>query len=98
MIAMKRQFFYVKPSPFVIACDDYILQLARIEKACSSRTKMIIINNPHNPTGKILTKIDFEALDELLLKFPNIILLSDEVYEYITFEEKHISAHTRTSF
>jgi methionine aminotransferase len=42
-----------------------------------------------------LTKIDFEALDELLLKFPNIILLSDEVYEYITFEEKHISAHTR---
>jgi methionine aminotransferase len=57
---------------------------------------MIIINNPHNPTGKILTKIDFEALDELLLKFPNIILLSDEVYEYITFEEKHISAHTRT--
>jgi methionine aminotransferase len=54
-------------------------QLARIEKACSSRTKMIIINNPHNPTGKILTKIDFEALDELLLKFPNIILLSDEV-------------------
>jgi methionine aminotransferase len=86
-----------KAKPVRIALnDDYTPNWQRIEKACSSRTKMIIINNPHNPTGKILTKTDFEALDELLLKFPNIILLSDEVYEYMTFEEKHISAHTRT--
>lgn len=56
---------------------------------------MIIINNPHNPTGKILSESDFEALESLLEKFPNMLLLSDEVYEYITFEEKHISAHTR---
>jgi methionine aminotransferase len=91
MIAMKRQFL-CKAKPLVLRLMMTIPQLARIEKACSSRTKMIIINNPHNPTGKILTKIDFEALDELLLKFPNIILLSDEVYEYITFEE-NISRH-----
>ncbi len=57
---------------------------------------MIIINNPHNPTGRILTELDFEALGNILMKFPQIILLSDEVYEYITFEEKHISAHTRS--
>jgi methionine aminotransferase len=55
---------------------------------------MIIINNPHNPTGKILSESDFEALENLLEKYPEIVLLSDEVYEY-TFEEKHISAHTR---
>jgi methionine aminotransferase len=76
--------------------DDYTPNWETIEKACSSKTKMIIINNPHNPTGKILTESDFEALEKLLLKFPNIIILSDEVYEYITFEEKHISAHTRS--
>jgi methionine aminotransferase len=75
--------------------DDYTPNWDRIEKACSSKTKMIIINNPHNPTGKILNEFDFEILESLLEKYPKIILISDEVYEYITFEEKHISAHSR---
>ncbi|MFM2368730.1 MAG: hypothetical protein RL619_1030 [Bacteroidota bacterium] len=75
--------------------DDYTPNWEIIEKACTSKTKMIIINNPHNPTGKILTKSDFESLEILLEKYPDILVLSDEVYEYITFEEKHISAHTR---
>jgi methionine aminotransferase len=42
---------------------------------------MIIINNPHNPTGKMLTQSDFEALESLLQKYPKIIVLSDEVYD-----------------
>ena len=75
--------------------DDYTPNWEIIEKACTSKTKMIIINNPHNPTGKILTESDFESLEILLEKYPDIILLSDEVYEYITFEQKHISAHSR---
>lgn len=75
--------------------DDYTPNWETIEAACSEKTKMIIINNPHNPTGKILTESDLEVLEKLLEKFPKIILLSDEVYEYITFEQKHISVHTR---
>lgn len=75
--------------------DDYTQNWERIENGFSSKTKMIIINNPHNPTGKILNKTDFEALEKLLQKYPEVILLSDEVYEYITFEEQHISAHSR---
>jgi len=67
----------------------------RIEKAFSSKTKMIIINNPHNPTGKILKEKDFETLEKILDKHPDVILLSDEVYEYITFEQQHISVHSR---
>ncbi|MFV5699416.1 methionine aminotransferase [Flavobacterium sp. ZT3R17] len=75
--------------------DDYTPNWEIIEKACTPKTKMIIINNPHNPTGKILKQSDFESLEILLEKYPDILVLSDEVYEYITFEEKHISAHTR---
>ena len=75
--------------------NDYTPNWDKIEKACSSKTKMIIINNPHNPTGRILNKFDFEFLETLLEKYPKIIVLSDEVYEYITFEQKHISAHSR---
>ena len=75
--------------------DDYTPNWEKVEKACSSFTKMIIINNPHNPTGKIWNLKDYECLENILNKFPDIIVLSDEVYEYITFEKKHISAHTR---
>ncbi|MFE3848985.1 methionine aminotransferase [Flavobacterium sp. LB3P45] len=75
--------------------DDYTPNWDRIEKACSWKTKMIIINNPHNPTGKILNGSDFKILELLLEKYPKITVLSDEVYEYITFDEKHISAHSR---
>jgi len=75
--------------------DDYTPNWERIEKAFSSKTKMMIVNNPHNPTGKIWTESDFQALENLLEKYPEVILLSDEVYEYITFEQGHISVHAR---
>jgi methionine aminotransferase len=75
--------------------DDYTPNWNTIESEFSEKTKMIIINNPHNPTGKIFTESDFEKLEIILEKYPNVLLLSDEVYEYITFEQKHISTHTR---
>ena len=75
--------------------DDYTPNWGTIEKACSDKSRMIIINNPHNPTGKILTEADFLQLEKILSKYPDLLVLSDEVYEYITFEEKHISAHTK---
>lgn len=61
----------------------------------NSQTKMIIINNPHNPTGKTWSENDFVQLEKLLELYPKVLVLSDEVYEYITFENKHISLHHR---
>jgi methionine aminotransferase len=75
--------------------DDYTPNWKRIENAFSAKTKMIIINNPHNPTGKIWTPSDFLALETLLEKYPEVMVLSDEVYEFITFEQKHISVNSR---
>ncbi|MBI1838272.1 MAG: aminotransferase class I/II-fold pyridoxal phosphate-dependent enzyme [Flavobacteriia bacterium] len=75
--------------------DDFSIDWGKIENAFSSKTAMIIINNPHNPSGTVLSLKDIEQLEFLLEKFPKVLLLSDEVYEYITFEEKHISANTR---
>ncbi|KAF2330131.1 methionine aminotransferase [Flavobacterium nitrogenifigens] len=86
-----------KAKPIRIALnDDYTPNWEIIEKACSIKTRMIIINNPHNPTGKILSDSDFIQLEKLLSKYPDLLVLSDEVYEYITYEEKHISAHTKS--
>jgi methionine aminotransferase len=66
-----------------------------IEATMNSKTKMIIINNPHNPTGKTWSENDFLKLEKLLELHPKVLVLSDEVYEYITFENKHISIHHR---
>ena len=75
--------------------DDYTPNFNRIETAISNKTKMIVINNPHNPTGRIWTESDFEALETILEKHPQILILGDEVYEYITFSQPHISFNTR---
>lgn len=75
--------------------DDFTPNWKRIAAAMNSKTKMLIINNPHNPSGKIFTIDDLNELENLLEKFPQVILLSDEVYEFISFENKHISVNTR---
>ncbi len=75
--------------------DDYSPNFNRIEAAITDKTKMIVINNPHNPTGKIWTTADFEALEFLLEKHLQVLVLSDEVYEYISFLHPHISFHTK---
>ncbi len=75
--------------------EDYSPDFNRIETAITSKTKMIVINNPHNPTGKIWNASDFEALETILEKHPQVLILADEVYEYISFLHPHISFHTR---
>lgn len=75
--------------------DDYSPNFNRIESSITAKTKMIVLNNPHNPTGKIWSIADFETLELLLEKHQQIVILSDEVYEYISFLHPHISFHTR---
>lgn len=75
--------------------DDFTPNWEKIANATNKNTKLIIINNPHNPTGKTWTENDFLQLEKLVDAYPNLYVLSDEVYEYITFEQKHISVHHR---
>ncbi|MBS1534535.1 MAG: aminotransferase class I/II-fold pyridoxal phosphate-dependent enzyme [Bacteroidetes bacterium] len=76
--------------------SEYLPDWMVISEAVSAKTRMIIINNPHNPSGRIWNISDFEALESILDKYPQILVLSDEVYEYVTFEQKHISVHQRS--
>lgn len=66
-----------------------------IASKTNSKTKMIITNNPHNPSGRVWAEQDFVALEELISKHEQMLVLSDEVYEFITFDQKHISANER---
>ncbi len=57
----------------------------KVEAAISSRTRMIIINTPHNPTGSVLRTADMEALCDIV-RGTDILLLSDEVYEHMVYD------------
>lgn len=75
--------------PVVLSYDnDYRITLEVLEAACTDRTKLLIINYPNNPTGKVLTQPEAEILEKFLLNHPNVILLSDEIYERIVFDGK----------
>ncbi len=73
---------------------DFTVDWNKIEAAITPKTRLLIINNPHNPSGKVFTAADIESLKQILLRNEQVYLLSDEVYEYISFEEKHISVNT----
>ena len=64
-----------------------------IEKHINHKTKLIITNNPHNPSGRTWAHRDMNQLERIMSKYRKLHLLSDEVYEFITFENKHLSAH-----
>jgi methionine aminotransferase len=70
---------------------DYTPDWDELRALISPRTRMIIINSPHNPTGSVLTAVDREKLAEIV-RGTDIIILSDEVYEHILFDgEAHAS-------
>ncbi len=80
--------------PVRVSLDtDFMPDWNSIQKHVNNKTKLIITNNPHNPSGRTWTKNDMNQLELLLNKFKNLHLLSDEVYEFITYENKHLSAH-----
>lgn len=73
--------------------ESFLPDWERIRSSVNHKTRLIITNNPHNPSGKVWSMEDFHELNALLNEYPNLWVLSDEVYEFITFEKKHISAH-----
>lgn len=66
---------------------DYHIDWTEVSRMISHRTRMIILNTPHNPTGAVLSKKDLDALHKLT-KNTDIVILSDEVYEHIIFDKK----------
>ncbi len=81
-----------KTIPIQLSAPDYSVNWEEVASKISSKTKMIIINTPHNPSGTIWSEEDMLQLEKLI-KDTNIIVLSDEVYEHIVFDsEQHHSA------
>ncbi len=80
-----------KVVPYQLQAPDYQVDWEAFRQLVSPRTRMIIINTPHNPTGSILQQADLEQLQELT-RGTDILVLSDEVYEHLIYDgEEHQS-------
>lgn len=79
---------------FVSLTNDFAFDWQTVKDSITNKTKMIIINSPHNPTGGVLNGSDIKALEEIT-RDTKILLVSDEVYEHIIFDERrHFSLST----
>jgi aspartate/methionine/tyrosine aminotransferase len=70
---------------------NFAFDIEDLRKLLSPKTKMLIINTPQNPTGGILTETDIRAIADLLKDWPDVIILSDEIYSRLIFEGNHFS-------
>lgn len=72
---------------------DFTIDWLELRNVISQKTKLLIVNNPHNPSGRVMDQADLNSLTNVMRDYPNLLLLSDEVYEYITYEQAHLSAN-----
>ena len=77
-----------KPIYIKMNAPDYKIPWDAVKRVMNTRTRMIIINSPHNPTGTMLTADDIDQLNRIV-RGSNIFVLSDEVYEHIVFDDNH---------
>lgn len=71
--------------------QDFKMTPAQLEAAITPKTKALILCSPSNPTGSVYTKEELKALADVLAKYPNIYILSDEIYEHINYLGAHES-------
>ncbi len=71
--------------------NNYKITPAQLEKAITSRTKALMLCSPSNPTGSLYNKQEMKALVDVLMKHPQVFVISDEIYEHINFVGTHVS-------
>ncbi|WP_372744987.1 pyridoxal phosphate-dependent aminotransferase [Lutibacter sp.] len=71
--------------------QDFKITPAQLEAAITPKTKMIFFNSPNNPSGTVYSEAEYRALAAVIEKYPNIYIMSDEIYEHINYGEPMFS-------
>ena len=71
--------------------NDFKVTAKQINDSISEKTKMVIINSPNNPSGSVYNKDELNEIASVLKKYPDIFILSDEIYEHINYGSEHVS-------
>ena len=78
----------------VLPAPDYRLDVAALEAAVTERTKVILLNTPHNPTGHVFDRTELEAIAAVAERH-DLVVVTDEVYEHLTFDDhEHVPIAT----
>ncbi len=67
--------------------EDWKIDMERLKSSLTNKTKLLILNTPNNPTGKILSHEELIEIASLLQNYPRVIVIMDEVYEFMTYDE-----------
>lgn len=80
------------PVPIASSIEsDFKVTPEALEAAITPKTKMMIYSSPCNPSGSVYSKAELRALADVLVNYPNIIVVSDEIYEHINYVGEHVS-------
>jgi len=79
--------------PVTLKLPDFHFDVEELRRQITPRTKLLILNNPHNPTGRVFTRAELEGIARIAVE-NDLYVLSDEVYEYLTFDVPHIPIAT----
>ena len=80
--------------PVIIKSDitsNFKVTASKIKDNITSKTKMIIVNSPNNPSGSVYNENELRKIGKMLMDYPKIFVLSDEIYEHINYGVKHFS-------
>ncbi|KAJ1833021.1 arylformamidase [Coemansia sp. RSA 2711] len=81
------------PAVDSISSDDWKLDIDELEAVITANTRILVLNTPHNPVGKVFTRGELEAIAAVAQRH-NLLVISDEVYEHLTYGIEHISIAT----
>jgi N-succinyldiaminopimelate aminotransferase len=80
--------------PVTLRAPDFRLDPAALEAAVTERTKLLLVNSPHNPTGTVLSRVELEAVADVARRH-DLVVVTDEVYEHLTYDDRpHIPLAT----
>jgi aspartate aminotransferase len=71
--------------------NDFKITASELEAAITDKTKLMIYSSPCNPTGSLYSKEELRSLADVIVKYPTLTVISDEIYEHINFVGKHQS-------
>lgn len=79
--------------PCTLAPPDFAFDPERLEAAITPRTRLILLNSPHNPTGTVLSRDDLQAVADVAIAH-DLVVVTDEVYEHLVFDGVHVPIAT----
>jgi N-succinyldiaminopimelate aminotransferase len=79
--------------PVTLRAPDFRLDRDELAAAVTERTRLILLNTPHNPTGTVLSRAELEAVARVAIEH-DLVVVTDEVYEHLTFDHEHVPLAT----